>query len=67
MKDEFDEMADAKNSGLSESAEKMKKMKQSKIDFKPKKEVTEKSKGNPWSDDGDSELSGSLSLTFSID
>merc|ERR1712142_348091 len=48
VKDEFDEMADGK------------KLLQSKLDFKPKKEVTKGSKGNPWSDsDGSEDLSGS--------
>eukprot|EP00092_Neocalanus_flemingeri_P029323 GFUD01031835.1.p1 GENE.GFUD01031835.1~~GFUD01031835.1.p1 ORF type:complete len:361 (+),score=131.37 GFUD01031835.1:1425-2507(+) len=56
-KDEFDMMADTK-SGLSDSA---KKMKQSKIDFKPKKEVPESKKGNPWSDSDGSEESEDLS------
>ena len=47
MKDEFDEMADGK------------KMLQSKLDFKPKKEVVKGSKGNPWSDSDESDdLSG---------
>ena len=45
-KDEFDEMADAKTS-LSDSG---KKLKQSKIAFKPK---VEKPARNPWSDDDD--------------
>merc|ERR1712142_430663 len=48
VKDEFDEMADGK------------KLLQSKLDFKPKKEVSKGSKGNPWSDsDGSEDLSGS--------
>ena len=47
-KDEFDEMADAKTS-LSDSG---KKLKQSKIAFKPK---VEKPARNPWSDDDEDE------------
>ena len=55
-KDEFDMMADTKESGLSESA---KKMKQSKISFKPKKEASTAKEGNPWSDsDGSEDMSG---------
>jgi len=57
VKDEFDDMAEGKDTGLSESA---KKMKQAKLNFKPKKEVSETKKGNPWSDsDGSEDLSGS--------
>merc|ERR1719154_164993 len=57
VKDEFDMMADTKEGGLSDSA---KKMKQAKLNFKPKKEVPEAKKGNPWSDsDGSEDLSGS--------
>jgi len=50
VKDEFDEMAEGKKS-----------MKQSKLDFKPKKEASRAAtKGNPWSDsDGSEDLSGS--------
>eukprot|EP00092_Neocalanus_flemingeri_P090671 GFUD01114846.1.p1 GENE.GFUD01114846.1~~GFUD01114846.1.p1 ORF type:complete len:309 (-),score=103.21 GFUD01114846.1:155-1018(-) len=51
-------MADTKDSGLSDDA---KKLKQSKIDFKPKKEVPESKKGNPWSDSDGSEGSVDLS------
>merc|ERR1719500_507247 len=49
VKDEFDEMAEGK------------KIKQSKLDFKPKKEAAPPlKKGNPWSDsDGSEDLSGS--------
>merc|ERR1712025_982865 len=55
-KDEFDEMAEVKTS-LSDSG---KKMKQSKLGFKPKKEESKPKKParNPWSDDDD-EISGS--------
>merc|ERR1711936_1130883 len=50
VKDEYDEMAEGK-----------KPMKQSKLDFKPKKEASRAAtKGNPWSDsDGSEDLSGS--------
>ena len=55
VKDEFDEMTEMKT-GLSDSA---KKMKQAKLDFKPRKELPEPKKGNPWSDsDGSEDLSG---------
>ena len=60
VKDEFDDMAEGKDTGLSESA---KKMKQAKLNFKPKKEVSEAKKGNPWSDsDGSEDLSGTDNL-----
>ena len=54
-KDEFDEMAETKTS-LSDSG---KKLKQSKLGFKPKKEESQPKKPsrNPWSDDED-EISG---------
>merc|ERR1719508_126095 len=56
-KDEFDMMADTKESGLSESG---KKMKQSTISFKPKKEASKAKEGNPWSDsDGSEDMLGS--------
>ena len=48
-KDEFDEMADAKTT-LSDSG---KKLKQSKLNFKPKKE---KPSRNPWSDEDDEDI-----------
>ena len=56
-KDEFDEMAEVKTS-LSDSG---KKMKQSKLGFKPKKEESKPKKParNPWSDDDD-EISGKV-------
>merc|ERR1712142_57126 len=48
VKDKFDEMAVGQ------------KMLQSKLDFKPKREATKVSKGNPWSDSDESDdLSGS--------
>ena len=62
VKDEYDLMADTKEGGLSDSA---KKMKQSKLSFKPKKEASEPKKGNPWSDgDGSEDISGSEMLSI---
>ena len=53
VKDEFDKMAEVKSG---------KSMKQSKLNFKPKKSESSNKKDNPWSDSDESEYLSGISL-----